>query len=592
MRAFLAGLVAFGLFVVPAAAQACAGNRRDGGATGEMTSASLNTEQLRSSRVGAPDLARQVSELRAEVATQQEQIKQLQKTMQANDQALLNALREIQQLKNGPSVATEAHPTAAPREIDGNDQQGLAFKDTVNGPTTDPLRPAVTVGAQPFARNDKEFPASNTVPDKLTIGGLFFGDYSYYYKTGFGPQFLTQINPPGPGNNGYNAFEVSRAYLDLSYSPSSAITLRLTPNIYRQIGAAPGFKYGAVSGIGANTNTELTYRLKYAYGDFNTLFAGIAPLKGDKLTAGQQPNVLVDWEENLYGFRWVNLTPWNYLSLASAQTGVAMHGPVKFDGKQYFDYGVAVYGNSTFHTLEESETKQTMERVSFYPFGTNPASSSASYAFQGLGLTEFFDYGYTNVTPDTPANRPVSRLAVLAHFTSKANRLSVAGEYDRGRNAFTSGNLFSGSGPADEFGLGPTPYANFDGLAQALLNYNGTEQQGFAFFGHINIPRSKFTPFGMYEYFQPNIRVFRNPFDFERFIVGISYQYNDYVRLGLDAQNLLYTRNQFTFPAGELARFNPVLAAENPGGIPNSVPSNMQAIFFNMEFKFNRDVLH
>src|SRR6185437_8979803 len=98
-----------------------------------------------------------------------------------------------------------------------------------------------------------------------------------------------------------------------------------------------------------------------------------------------------------------------------------------------------------------------MERVSFYPFG-------AISTFQGLGLTEVFDYGYTNVTPDTPASWPIYRIAALAHFTSKSNSFGIAGEYDRGRNAFTSGNLFSGSGPADEFGLGPTPYASLDAL--------------------------------------------------------------------------------------------------------------------------------
>jgi hypothetical protein len=65
----------------------------------------------------------------------------------------------------------------------------------------------------------------------------------------------------------------------------------------------------------------------------------------------------------------------------------------------------------------------------------------------------------------------------------------------------------------------------------------------------------------MYEYFQPNVRVFKDPLDFERGIVGISYKYNDHVRLALDTQNLLYTRNQFTFPPGELAEFSPTLAA-------------------------------
>ena len=60
----------------------------------------------------------------------------------------------------------------------------------------------------------------------------------------------------------------------------------------------------------------------------------------DKFTFGQQQNPLVDWEENLWGFRYTALTPWNYASLSSAQVGVAMKGPIKINEKQYADYDV------------------------------------------------------------------------------------------------------------------------------------------------------------------------------------------------------------------------------------------------------------
>ena len=63
-------------------------------------------------------------------------------------------------------------------------------------------------------------------------------------------------------------------------------------------------------------------------------------LKGGTVSFGEIPNPLVDWEEQLYGFRFVNLTPWNYLSLSSTQVGVSMQGPVKFGEKMYFDYAI------------------------------------------------------------------------------------------------------------------------------------------------------------------------------------------------------------------------------------------------------------
>jgi len=71
-------------------------------------------------------------------------------------------------------------------------------------------------------------------------------------------------------------------------------------------------------------------------------------------------------------------------------------------------------------------------------------------------------------------------------------------------------------------------------------------------------------------------------------IVGISYKYNDHLRLALDTQNLLYTHNQFTFPQGELAEFNPTVAAQSVSAIANAVPTSMKAVFLNIEFKFNK----
>ena len=36
----------------------------------------------------------------------------------------------------------------------------------------------------------------------------------------FGPQFLTEINQPGPGNDTVNAFDLSRADLNFLFTPT------------------------------------------------------------------------------------------------------------------------------------------------------------------------------------------------------------------------------------------------------------------------------------------------------------------------------------------------------------------------------------
>jgi hypothetical protein len=130
------------------------------------------------------------------------------------------------------------------------------------------------------------------------------------------------------------------------------------------------------------------------------------------------------------------------------------------------------------------------------------------------------------------------------------------------------GNLFSGTGPADAFGLGPTPYAGLATEAKSILAL-GAKQQGFDFFGHVNIPHSPFSIFGLFEYFQPNINVSKDPLDFERIVAGVAYKFNGHLRFALDSQNLIYTQSQFTY-----------------NGIPNAVPTNTNALFFNVEVNY------
>ena len=393
---------------------------------------------------------------------------------------------------------------------------------------------------------------------KIRLGFTMYGDWGMYFKSGFGPQFLTQTNQPGPGNDNFNSFDINRTYVNFFYSPNDAITMRITPNIYRDLGNVPAAKFGKSGAVGSTANGSLTMRVKYAYVEFNKLFAGTKHFRQDKLTLGQQVNPLVDWEESLYGYRFTSLVPWNYLSLSSTHAGVSLHGPILFHGKQYLDYGVGVFDSGSFHNQELAAEKQVMGRLSYYPMG-------AASRFDGLGFTGFVDFGYANSTPDLP-NHSLYRVATLVHYTKR--HFGVAGEYDYGKDAFGVGNLFSGSGPADAFGLGVTPYAGLASEANSILGL-GAQQRGFDFFGHVDIPHSPFSLFGLYESFQPNINVSKDPLDFSRIVAGVAYKYDEHLRFALDSQNLLFTHGQFTF-----------------NGIPNAVPSNSNALFINAEFNY------
>ena len=88
-------------------------------------------------------------------------------------------------------------------------------------------------------------------------------------------------------------------------------------------------------------------------------------------------------------------------------------------------------------------------------------------------------------------------------------------------------------------------------------------------------------------------RVDLNPLDFQRWVAGVSYQYNEYLRFALDSQNLLFYHSQFSVPISYASRFNYVPGGTfngrglpSKGSIPNTVPLDTHAIFLNMEFAY------
>ena len=129
--------------------------------------------------------------------------------------------------------------------------------------------------------------------DKFRLGALFYGDYRFYTNTGFQPQELTQLTNPGPGNNKYNSFDITRTYLNFFFFPTKEWTLRLTPNMYKTIGSS-NIKVGQTTGFGSNLDGNLGVRMKYAMLQYGGLWDHIPMLKGGTVSLGEIPNPLVD----------------------------------------------------------------------------------------------------------------------------------------------------------------------------------------------------------------------------------------------------------------------------------------------------------
>ena len=442
----------------------------------------------------------------------------------------------------------------------------------------------------------------------MYIGTVFYGDYGFYSHTGFGPSWMDNSNFPGQGNNNYNSFDINRTYINFLFNPTKDLLFRFTPDIYRTIGSAND-KFGQSGAIGSTLDGDLGIRLKYAYVQYKNFLDGNEHTKGATIKFGTQPNAFIPWEEDLNGYRFVYDPAWNYVGLSSAQTGIGISVPYKIGEKQYIDDEVGVYTNANYKQLENSDTKQVMARVSYYPFG-------ALWRFDGLGITGFYNYGYGNTTPDLSSlptalkgpNAHIERVAALLHYTTPEWQL--AGEYDWGHNAFSTSNLWSGSGPGDAFGfptclpaqnspnsctnpktppgLGTPGFADITTLAQALLNNGRSVQEGFSFFGRYHIPTTPLTLFGIFQLFQPNTNVQKDPFDFQRWILGISYQYNEYLRFAIDSDNLDFYQGQFAFPTAYAKSFNSAATFTplSKNFIQSVVPQDIHAFFLHVEFDY------
>ena len=238
----------------------------------------------------------------------------------------------------------------------------------------------------------------NNFQNKLRIGAVAYLDYSAYPHTGFGPQQLENINPPGPGNNGFNSFDISRIYTNIYYTPTNELVFRFTPEIYRANGTATADKTGKSSGFGSNLDGDLNVRLKYAYLQYKGLFDNVDILKGGNTTLGAQPNPFIPWEEDMYQYRFVNLVPWGYMGFSSSEIGLQQDGPIKPFGAEstYAEYGFGVYDEGNFHSQNQSNWPQMMGRLTAYPFGAN-------WRYQGLGMTGFWNYGWGNSAADSEA---------------------------------------------------------------------------------------------------------------------------------------------------------------------------------------------
>jgi hypothetical protein len=460
--------------------------------------------------------------------TVEEQIQALRQELEGQINGLKTDLSDKDaQLKKAQQAAADAQAAADKAQAAATAQQqavgdNAAAVTTLQTTVTD-MKGAETSLATSISdetsKSAKKSELSELAFGKVKIGATVFADFSYWSDYDGSTAFVdNQTTPSSIKDQNYNTFELTRTYLNLYYTPNDAVTLRITPDIYRNTDAT---SVSSTTRCTANTATppvitctttntttpdnSLSFRLKYGYIDLNKLFAGNEYLKDTKITFGQMQSPLVPWEEDLNGHRYTYKVPLDFSGgLSSAYVGVKAHGPVKFNGKEYLDYDLGIFTNGKYSVAELSGTKQFMGRTSWYPMGTKTDRT-------GLGLTIFGNYGFSNVAPSSAASGqyPMDRTVIMGHYQTADKGYLITGQYDLSHNVKTK----------------------------------GVTQEGYAFEGNARLggAKSPFHAFGIYQYYEPNSNAStNNATKYSRTVGGIAFKFNKNLDIAVGDSNLHY----------------------------------------------------
>ncbi|HEU4401192.1 MAG TPA: hypothetical protein VFT43_03735 [Candidatus Polarisedimenticolia bacterium] len=221
--------------------------------------------------------------------------------------------------------------------------------------------------------------AGYTPPDDtptIKVGVTLFTDYIYTDEPVAKDADGNTINPA--------AFNVSRAYINVTGNISHNVSFRVTPDVSR---LTTSTTTTSVLGPGETVTTtaatsldgSLTYRLKYAYGQFNL---DDRWTKGSWVRLGVHHTPYVDWEEGIYRYRFqgqILMERDGFIS--SSDFGISTH--YNLPGN-FGDIHGGYYNGDTYSKAEPNDQKAIQIRGTLRPL---PGQA----VLKGLKLTAFYD---------------------------------------------------------------------------------------------------------------------------------------------------------------------------------------------------------
>jgi hypothetical protein len=207
--------------------------------------------------------------------------------------------------------------------------------------------------------------ASYTPPDDtpaVRVGATLFTDYTV--------QQTPKIKDADGNSVTSNSFNVGRAYINVTGNISHNIAFRISPDIVRE------------SGTGSSLSGSYTFRLKYAYAQFNLDDWVNKGRTGTWVRLGMQQTPWVDFMETVYRYRFQgSIFEDREGFLSSSDVGAVFH--TNLPGN-YGDVQAGVYNGETYTRPEVNNEKGFMVRGTFRPLRMHPV-------LRGLRVTGFYD---------------------------------------------------------------------------------------------------------------------------------------------------------------------------------------------------------
>src|SRR5947209_4663177 len=183
--------------------------------------------------------------------------------------------------------------------------------------------------------------AGYTPPDdtpSIKVGATIYTDYTYQQNPQTTDADGNTINP--------SAFNVTRSYINITGNVSHIVAFRITPDVQRQSGLV---SLGSGSSV---SNDSLVFRIKYAFAQFNL---DDWMTKGSWARVGIQQTPLLDYEENIYRYRFQGTTFTEREGFYnSSDAGAAFH--FNFPAN-YGDVHVGVYNSEGYTRPEVNDQK-------------------------------------------------------------------------------------------------------------------------------------------------------------------------------------------------------------------------------------------